>query len=129
MRKFLIGSLTVALTLVLIADVEAGWRRRARRCKVAVGAVQQPAIAQKSAYAFSGGPQQVAAQKAQRMANGLFMAHLGGSFGGASYEGVGVGSTASQALNNCCYSGQRVVAGQCAVQGRNGLWYACRLFW
>ncbi len=52
--------------------------------------------------------------------------HFGGNRG---YEGVGMGSTPEQALNNCCYSrsGMRVVD-QGVVRGSDGRWYACKRF-
>lgn len=77
----------------------------------------------------SSGPQAMAEHKAGVMARTGAMWHIGGSFGGANFEGVGWGPTAQSALNNCCYTGMRQVAGQCAVQGANGMWYACKLFW
>jgi hypothetical protein len=83
----------------------------------------------RSSVTFSGGPQAVAEQKAERAARLGLRHHQGGSFGGVSYEGIGFGSTPQQALNNCCYSGQRRVAGQHVVQGANGIWYAVRLYY
>jgi len=46
-----------------------------------------------------------------------------------SYEGVGMGSTPEQALNNCCYSrsGMRV-ADQGVAQGKNGKYFACKRY-
>lgn len=55
--------------------------------------------------------------------------HPGGSFGGCHYEGVGYSSrSAAEALNNCCYTGQRRLAASAVVRGRGG-WYATKLFW
>ncbi len=78
---------------------------------------------------YAGDPSAVAAIKARRMANLGYIAHFGGGYGGANAEGVGSGMTPGQALNNCCFTGQRVVAGQCVVQGANGMYYACKLYW
>lgn len=55
--------------------------------------------------------------------------HPGGGFGGARAEGVGSAGSASAALANCCFTGQRRLAASAVVQGANGRWYACKLFW
>lgn len=55
--------------------------------------------------------------------------HPGGSFGGCHYEGVGAAMTASAALSNCCYTGVRKCAASAVVKGKNGMYYACKLFW
>jgi hypothetical protein len=57
------------------------------------------------------------------------MAHLGGGYGGANAEGVGCATTAQAALNICCFSGKRKLAAQAVVRGRNGMYYAVRVFW
>lgn len=63
---------------------------------------------------------------AEMMASRGVVQHFGGNSG---YEGVGMGSTPEQALNNCCYSnsGMRVVD-QGVACGRNGRWYACKRY-
>jgi hypothetical protein len=92
--------------------------RRGRRSSVSVN------------VRIGGSPQQICQQKAQIQANrGGRCFHPGGSFGGCRYEGVGSGATAAQALNNCCYTGQRRCAASAVVRGRNGRYYACKLFY
>ena len=46
-----------------------------------------------------------------------------------SYEGVGMGSTPEQALNNCCYSRSGMkVADQGVAQDSRGRWFACKRY-
>lgn len=63
----------------------------------------------------------------------LYMASIGrmGHFGNPSggYEGVGVGMSATQAIQNCCYYGRRQIRDQGVAQGANGRWYACCRYW
>ncbi len=72
--------------------------------------------------------QAVANRKAQIAANRLIRGHVGGSLGGARYEGVGWGTSPQIALRKCCYSGKRPVMAQAVYKGRDGLYYACRLY-
>jgi hypothetical protein len=46
---------------------------------------------------------------------------------GATYEGVGVGSTPAAALASCCNNGGTVLE-EGVSQGRDGRWYACRRY-
>jgi hypothetical protein len=46
---------------------------------------------------------------------------------GATYEGVGVGSTPAAALASCCNNGGAVLE-EGVSQGRDGRWYACRRY-
>jgi len=46
---------------------------------------------------------------------------------GATYEGVGVGSTPAAALGACCNNGGAVLEEGTAL-GRDGRWYACRRY-
>lgn len=63
---------------------------------------------------------------AEMMASRGVMQHFGGNTG---YEGVGMGSTPEQALNNCCYSNSGMaVVDQGVACGRNGRWYACKRY-
>lgn len=55
------------------------------------------------------------------------MGHFGNPTGG--YEGVGVGMSATQAIQNCCYYGRRQIRDQGVAQGANGRWYACCRYW
>ena len=103
------------LVLVLVSDVDARIFRRGRTSSVS------------ASVSFSGGPQSVASAKASYKASRGITGHVGGSFGGARYEGVGFSTASAQAaLNNCCYGYKRCV-GQAVVRGRNG-WYAVRLY-
>jgi len=72
----------------------------------------------------------VAAAKAQYSANRQIKGrHVGGGYGGANAEGVAFSAhSAQQALNNCCYTGQRRVAGSSVVRGSDG-WYAVKIYW
>jgi hypothetical protein len=77
---------------------------------------------------YSGGPQAVAEAKASRAAAMRFKGHLGGGFGGGRAEGVGFSTRSAQdALNNCCFTGQRRVAGSSVVRGADG-WYAVKIY-
>jgi hypothetical protein len=51
--------------------------------------------------------------------------HFGGNRG---YEGVGMGGTPEQALNNCCYSRSGMAVVDQGVAHRNGRWYACKRY-
>jgi hypothetical protein len=63
---------------------------------------------------------------ADMMASRNYMGHFGGNSG---YEGVGMGSSPQQALNNCCYSNSGMaVVDQGVSQGSNGKWYACKRY-
>jgi len=78
---------------------------------------------------FGGSPQAVAVNKANFAASRGIKGHVGGGFGGGNAEGVGFSTySAANALNNCCFTGQRKLAGSAVVRGRDG-WYACKIFW
>lgn len=63
---------------------------------------------------------------AEMMASRGVMQHFGGNSG---YEGVGMGSTPEQALNNCCYSNSGMaVVDQGVARGANGRYYACKRY-
>lgn len=52
----------------------------------------------------------LAQQKSQQQAARQTMCHVGGSFGGARYEGVGFSTSSPEAaVRNCCYSNRRIV--------------------
>lgn len=114
-------TLVVALVTILTSSTaEARWWRRSRSVSVTrVSAV----------FEFTGDAQAVCEQKAAIMASRCFMAHLGGSFGGGSCEGVGCSTSSEHALSICCYSNSgRTIIGQAVVRGANGMFYACRIF-
>lgn len=82
-----------------------------------------------NANTYGGGPQAVAEAKASRSASMGIKGHIGGGYGGANAEGVGFSTYSAQhALNNCCFTGQRSVAGSAVVRGNDG-WYAVKLYW
>ena len=62
--------------------------------------------------------------KAETMARTQSMQHLGGGFGGGSFEGVGMNSTREGAITGSCFWGQRTPIEIGAAQGANGMWYA-----
>ncbi len=70
----------------------------------------------------------VAEKKARIAANRLIKGHVGGSLGGARFEGVGWGTSPKIALQKCCYAGKRPVMAQAVYKGRDGFYYACRLY-
>ena len=71
----------------------------------------------------------LAQMKAQRAARGGIRGHIGGGLGGARFEGVGWSSVSAQdAIQNCCYWGQRPTAQVGVSRGADGFWYACVLY-
>ena len=84
-----------------------------------------PATYSSASTASSG----LAQTKAVQAANGGVRGHIGGSLGGAKYEGVGWSSISPQsAIQHCCYWGTRPVAEIGVSRGQDGLWYACVLY-
>jgi len=142
--------LMVFVVLVLVSDVNAGifnWRRA--RCSngscgtasavqketaVQKEAVQKEAVqkeaVQKSVVVTQGSPLYgICLRKARLQAARGRVFHPGGSMGSCHYEGCGSGSTAAQALANCCFTGKRRCAASAVVRGANGRYYATKLFW
>ncbi len=58
--------------------------------------------------------------KAEQSARIGSVQHLGGGFGGGSFEGNGFGPTADQAIRNSCYWGQRTPIEIGVARGANG---------
>ena len=58
--------------------------------------------------------------KAEQSARIGSVQHLGGGFGGGSFEGNGFGSTPDQAIRNSCYWGQRTPIEIGVARGANG---------
>ncbi len=109
--------LAMLLVVLCVSSADA-WPRRASRSRTS-----------HSGTVFSGGPQAVAEAKAQRSAAQRIKGHLGGGFGGGNAEGVGFSTTSAQhALNSCCFTGQRTVAGSSVVRGSDG-WYAVKIYY
>ena len=81
-------------------------------------------------YASTTNPQpRLAQQKASQAAQMSFRDHVGGSLGGAKFEGVGWSNQSPQtAIQNCCYWGQRTPAQIGVSKSQDGCWYACVLY-
>ncbi len=58
--------------------------------------------------------------KAEQSARMCSVQHIGGGFGGGSYEGNGFGATADQAIRNSCYWGQLTPIEIGVARGANG---------
>lgn len=80
-------------------------------------------------YASTNTQPGLAQQKATQAAQMSFRDHVGGSLGGAKYEGVGWSNQSPQlAVQNCCYWGQRAPAQIGVSKSQGGCWYACVLY-
>ena len=123
MLRLVVAAIVV---FVVVSDVDARpWRRR-RAYYTNYNTTYQTYYTTTS---WAGGPQEVAEAKAQQSAARGIKGHLGGGFGGAYAEGVGFSTySADAALNSCCFTGQRVVAGSAVVRGNDG-WYAVKMYW
>lgn len=121
--------IAIAAVLVVAFVSDASARPRRRRAN---NNRQTQNVRYTSSYggnSYSGGPQSVASNKASQAASRGVKGHLGGGYGGANAEGVGWSTYSAQnALNNCCFTGQRTVAGSAVVRGSDG-WYAVKLYW
>ena len=113
----------VFLVLLVAAKAEAAPRWRRSSTPTYSAPVQR---VESYTSNYSGGHTGSAQGVAEMMASRGVMQHFGGNSG---YEGVGMGSTPEQALNNCCYSRNGwAVADQGVACGRNGKWYACKRY-
>lgn len=111
----------IAVTVILFATQDASaWPFRAKAVSV---------TRTRTVTRFAGTPQQVAQSKASYMAERGLRGHVGGGFAGCVAEGTGRGATAAIALANCCFTGTRKCAAAAVVKGKNGVWYAVKLFW
>lgn len=119
----------LALAVVLCAStVEAAprWRRRPTYQSAPVQSSQPVTAYMSLTEPVSGGHTGSAQGVADMMASRGVMGHFGGNSG---YEGVGMGSSPDEALNNCCYSRNGwAVVDQGVACGRNGKWYACKRY-
>lgn len=123
MLRFLMAA---ALIVVFVSDLDARPRRRRGFSRQTY---TNYTWTNNTATSYGGGPQEVAAAKAQQAASWGVKGHIGGGFGGANAEGVGFSTYSAQnALNNCCFTGQRPVAGSAVVRGNDG-WYAVKMYW
>ena len=97
----------------------------------AIGSPSQvyPASVRNSYYTSTNMQSGLAQQKATQAAQMSFRDHVGGSLGGAKYEGVGWSNQSPQiAIQNCCYWGQRPAAQIGVSKSSDGCWYACVLY-
>lgn len=122
----MIRVLTALLVLLVMSTADAAprWRRQHTTPQYRP-ATQVEAYTSTGSSHYAGGTGS-AQGVAEMMASRGVMQHFGGNSG---YEGVGMGSSPDEALNNCCYSrsGMRVVD-QGVACGRNGKWYACKRY-
>ena len=85
----------------------------------------QPVVTQGTPVINQPAPQASAAPgsaqwKAEQSARIGSVQHLGGGFGGGSFEGNGFGATADQAIRNSCFWGQRTPIEIGVARGANG---------
>lgn len=80
-------------------------------------AAAAPGAAPSAPVAAAYGSAQWKAEQSARMCS---VAHLGGGFGGGSYEGNGFGATAQQAIQNSCFWGTRQPIQIGVARGANG---------
>ncbi len=110
-------AMAALMVAVCVSSADA-WPRRSRTSRTS-----------SPATVYAGGPQAVAEAKAARSAAQRIKGHLGGGFGGANAEGVGFSTYSAQhALNSCCFTGQRPVAGSSVARGSDG-WYAVKIYY
>lgn len=124
----MIRSLLVLLLVLSAGVVEAAPRRRSRNYTYSTP-TPAPTTRVESYTSFTPGyanDTSSAQGVAEMMASRGVMQHFGGNSG---YEGVGMGSSPDEALNNCCYSRSGMaVVDQGVACGRNGRWYACKRY-
>jgi hypothetical protein len=83
--------------------------------------VQTNAVAPSANVSTSNGSVVGSAQwKAEQSARMGSVQHIGGGFGGGSFEGNGFGATPEQAIQNSCYWGQRTPIQIGVARGANG---------
>jgi hypothetical protein len=111
--------ITMAVLLIVLCAAEADARSRRRTTGT---------VTTGTGTVWAGGPQEVATAKAQQAASLGAKGHLGGGYGGGNAEGVGFSTrSAEDALNHCCFTGQRPLAGSSVVRGADG-WYAVKIY-
>jgi hypothetical protein len=114
------------LAVLFACDVDARPRRRRSNYRTTN---YTTTYATNTVSSWSGSPQGTASTKAQQAASWGTKGHLSGGFGGGNAEGVGFSTYSAQdALNNCCFTGQRTVAGSSVIRGHDG-WYAVKIYW
>jgi hypothetical protein len=117
-------ALAAILVLLFVAEVDARPGRRRSR-----GTGYTTYSTTYTGSSWGSDPASVASAKAAAAAARGVKGHLGGGYGGANAEGVAFSTYSAQnALNNCCFTGQRSVAASAVVRGSDG-WYAVKLYW
>ncbi len=127
MRRLIVIGLAAALVASLATDADARRRRRSR-LRQSVRSTPTRTVVRQSVRSWGGSPQAAASAKLSAMVQRGRFAHLGGGFGGANAEGIGMGPTPAAALGNCCFTGRRKVAGS-AVRRVGRSWWALKLYW
>ena len=115
------GFLMMAAVVFLAGPAQAGPFRRSVTTTRASTCVGGSCSSASSRTVTRGGAQ----GHAEAMAASGSMVHAASH--GATYEGVGVGSTPGAALASCCDNGGAVLD-EGTAQGRDGRWYACRRY-
>lgn len=121
MVKFICSAIVV-VSLFATADAAHARRWFQRR------AVSVTRTTVRTTVRYAGSPAQVAATKVSVLARRGYGGHIGGGYGGANAEGWGSGPTAQAALNACCFTGQRRLAGSAVARSGNR-WFAVKLYW
>jgi hypothetical protein len=131
MRKW-ISVIAVSLLLSQAADAQMRWRKVSFPPTKQANSNSQVFLTSSSSPSCQGIRDNLTAGIAQRKAEIQARAdrihHPGGSFGNGTHEGVGYSSTsADQAIQACCYWGQRQPIDIGVSRGARG-WYACVIY-
>ena len=114
--------IAIVAAVVLSGAAHAGpWRRSVTTTRASTCTGGSCSSASTRTVTRGGGAQ----GHAEAMASTGSLVHA--SSHGATYEGVGVGSTPAAALASCCNNGGTVLE-EGTAQGRDGRWYACRRY-
>lgn len=128
MKKILIASLAICYA----STVEARGRRYQQQQYVQPQAQfsvpSQPITPAPKTSPISSGLPGSAQWKAEISARNQSVAHIGGSFGGGSHEGNGMGVTAEAAIHGACYWGQLTPIEIGVARAANG-WYYATIFY
>lgn len=127
-KRFGFLIVTAAVLCASTAEASPRWRRRPTYTTPTVThAPERVATAYTSlTVPMSTGHTGSAQGVADMMASRGVMQHFGGNSG---YEGVGMGNSPEEALNNCCYSRNGwAVVDQGVARGANGKYYACKRY-
>ena len=112
----------IVAVAVLSGAADAGpWRRSVTTTRASTCVGGSCSTASTRTVTRGGGAQ----GHAEAMASSGSLVHASGH--GATFEGVGVGSTPAAALGACCDNGGAVLE-EGTARGRDGRWYACRRY-